>query len=473
MNLPPPPQDDDPIITQFKPITDQWKLTDEDINRIDPKTGHTILHNYCQHINTTPREVYRYLMETKGCDVNAQDKYNDTPVHDALRYFNPNGDITVLMYLLTQMNVNANIKGQYGYTILHYACEKINHLPLDVFKLLIETQGFDINVQNNNNSTPLHYALRDFDPTHGGNITVLTYLLSQKSINGNIKGWNGNTLLHTACININYLPLDVFKLLIETNGCDVNAQDDSNDTPIHNALSCFNPRNGGDTKALTYLLSQRGVNGNIKYKYAYTLLHDACEKINRLPLEIFKLLIETMGCDVNAQDNYKYTPLHYAIDFFDANAGGDITVLPYLLSQKDINGNIKGEDGDSLLHIACRRINYLPLDVFKLLIETNGCDVNVQNNDKDTPLHQALAYFKPHNNNDITVLTYLINQNNANINIKDQKGFNSLHLACICNISESTPSVELNAECDTIMCRIVEFIAERCVQEVLDETNLE
>jgi hypothetical protein len=54
MNLPPPPQDDDPIITQFKPYYDQWELTDNNINRIGPETGHTILHNYCCYINTTP-----------------------------------------------------------------------------------------------------------------------------------------------------------------------------------------------------------------------------------------------------------------------------------------------------------------------------------------------------------------------------------------------------------------------------------
>jgi hypothetical protein len=33
--------------------------------------------------------------------------------------------------------------------------------------------------------------------------------------------------------------------------------------------------------------------------------------------------------------------------------------------------------------------------------------------------------------------------------------------------------VELNAECDTVFCQIVEVIAERCIQEVLDENNME
>jgi len=67
MNLPPPPpQHDDPIITQFKPVNGQRELTDDNVKHIHPKTGETILHNYCRHINTTPIEVWRYLIEVKG-----------------------------------------------------------------------------------------------------------------------------------------------------------------------------------------------------------------------------------------------------------------------------------------------------------------------------------------------------------------------------------------------------------------------
>jgi ankyrin repeat protein len=122
MDVSPPPQADDPIITQFKPVEGQWELTGENITRIDPETGRTILHNYCRHINTTPLEVYRYLIEVKGCDINAQDKYNDTPIHLAFHFLNPNtgGDINLLTFLLNQKGVNINIKGQYDETLLHF-----------------------------------------------------------------------------------------------------------------------------------------------------------------------------------------------------------------------------------------------------------------------------------------------------------------------------------------------------------------
>jgi ankyrin repeat protein len=98
-----------------------------------------------------------------------------------------------------------------------------------------------------------------------------------------------------------------------------------------------------------------------------------------------------------------------------------------------------------------------------LLIETHGGDVNVQDKNKNTPLHVAFEYFNPNDGGDIAVLTYLINQNNADVNIKNCKGHNMLLLALINNF-------ELNSGSDTILSRFVEIIAERCVQQVLDET---
>jgi ankyrin repeat protein len=182
------------------------------------------------------------------------------------------------------------------------ACEKINKLPLKIFKCLIETHGADVNVQDDSGDTPIHIAFRHFDPDEDKDTSLLTYLIDQKNVNGKIKGINGSTLLHLACERIsNRLYLDVFETLIETHGADINARDYAGDTPIHVALRCCDE---DDIGTLTYLINQKNVNANIKGEDGYTLLDYARKKINEeLPLEIFGELRHKHGFD---DDGYYY-----------------------------------------------------------------------------------------------------------------------------------------------------------------------
>jgi hypothetical protein len=98
-------------------------------------------------------------------------------------------------------------------------------------------------------------------------------------------------------------------------------------------------------------------------------------------------------------------------------------------------------------------------------------DANVQNKNNDTPLHYAFRSFELDDGGAIKILTYLVSQENVNVNIKGRYCYSLLHLACIINLSGSRRSVALNAECDTVLCQIVELIVERCIGQVLDETT--
>jgi ankyrin repeat protein len=218
---------------------------------------------------------------------------------------------------------------------------------------------------------------------------------------------------------MNILPIDIFKVLIETLGYDVNAQDDGNDTPLHVALKNFYPDYGGDINILTYLINQKNVDANIKGEYGSTILHTACEKINDLPLEIFKVLIETYGADINAQDKYRDTPFHDALDRFNPNDGGDITVFMYFLNQMGVNANIKGKDGYTILHLVC---------ICEIAYSDYGDDDDDHDDDED--------------------------------DYSSDEG-----------LEDSIMGDKLNQEADTNLCRIVEAIVEKCVQQVLDDTT--
>jgi ankyrin repeat protein len=419
--------DTNPIITQFRPREGQWELTEDNINRVDPDTKQTILHNYCQYIDSTPLEVFEYLIKIKGCDINLQDGDNDTPVHIAFWRIQPNDDINILTYFLHLNDINVNIRGQYGFTLLHCACTNINTLQLETFKYLIEIKGADINVQDDRNQTPLHCAIFQFNP-NDGNLTTLIYLLTLDGINANLKDDHDVTLLHMACFHINTLPLDVFKSLVETNGGDVNTLDENNLTPICRAIHEFDTNYGGDVTILRYLLSRNDINVRTKGVNGVTLLHIACLCINKLPFDVFQRLIEMNDGNVIEQDRNRDTPVYLALCQFNINCGGDVNVITHLLSQKCVNVNSEDSNGNTLLHIACRCIGALPIEVFKLLIELKGGDINVKNHSNMTPLDSALIHF--FRGCDGNILTYLLSQNGVNVNTKGQNGRTLLHWAC-------------------------------------------
>jgi len=126
------------------------------------------------------------------------------------------------------------------------------------------------------------------------------------------------------------------------------------------------------------------------------------------------------------------------------------------------------------------------------LIENGGCDLNGQDNDNNTLFHQALKHLNRHNG-DITAFASLINQKAFNINTKGWYGHTLLHSACFDHISDFNDDTDSygdyfdsddeymdledyfddyqEAEADTFSSQIVEIIAERCVQQVLDENN--
>jgi ankyrin repeat protein len=131
-------------------------------------------------------------------------------------------------------------------------------------------------------------------------------------------------------------------------GADFNATYDDGNTLLHFAISNVKP--GCNTAIITYLLTQAGVN-TIQDKDGRALLHLACQQINLLPLDVFKILIERHGGDVNIQDNTKRTPVHYA--FVEFKLGRNDSILKYLLTQKNIDLTASNKKGNTLLHLAC------------------------------------------------------------------------------------------------------------------------
>ena len=92
-------------------------------NASDPATGETTLHNYCKYINSTPIEVFKYLIGVRASIFTL--RMNPIKPHFLLHLminFRPNGGNIgdTLIYLLNQNGVNVHTQGQYGSTSLHH-----------------------------------------------------------------------------------------------------------------------------------------------------------------------------------------------------------------------------------------------------------------------------------------------------------------------------------------------------------------
>jgi hypothetical protein len=107
---------------------------------------------------------------------------------------------------------------------MHSLCNDIRNVPFKLLKELIEIHKFDLNLKSTDNMTPINLALE----THFANIPtdLLMYLLNQPGVK-----INENSLLLSACKNIQRLPLHLYQFLIETLGGDIN--------PVH--FGCINP----------------------------------------------------------------------------------------------------------------------------------------------------------------------------------------------------------------------------------------
>ena len=370
-------------------------------------------------------EVAKLLIE-KGADVDAKDNYDWTPLHYALR----NGHLEVAKLLiekgakydekyktkdgftylmafsscglidyckeLISKGADVNAENRYGWTSLHFAGDK-GHL--EVAKLLIEkgakydekyqtkdgvtylmafsgcglidyckeliSKGADVNAKTNYGLTALHLA------TENGHLEVAK-LLIKKGMDVNAKTnycWTA-TALHRAAFKGS---VDFAKLLINK-GADVNAKTNYGWTALHLATE-----NGH--LEVAKLLIEKGAKYDEKYQtkdgVTYLMAFSGCGLIDYCKELISK------GADVNAENRYGWTPLHYAA------IKGHLEVAK-LLIEKGAKYDEKYQTNNGVTYLmafsGCGLIDYC-----KELI-SKGADVNAENRYGWTPLHYALVY---------------------------------------------------------------------------------
>ena len=315
-----------------------------------------------------------------------------TQLHDACE----RGDLEQVTFLLSNEECDINSRNIHGNQPLHIACKNAD---LEIVKVLLKDQKCYSNTRNKDGDTPLHLAC------HNKVLPIVRLLLEQKCSTyiRNKKGEiaqriplnkNGDCLLHIAC---RWESIDIVRNLITTERCDLNFRNGDLNTPLH--IACYQK-----SLQIIRLLLESRCNISIPNKKGVIaqniplsedgdcLLHIACQWVD---MDIVIYLISDQKCNLNITNNKWNTPLHIAC--FKQS----LTIIKLLLEMKCkvkisnkkgvIAQNIPlNEDGDCLLHIACR---WGDVDIVRYLIMDENCDLNIQNGTSNSPLHIA-CYWK-------------------------------------------------------------------------------
>jgi len=206
------------------------------------------------------------LLINKGADVKARNNSGLT----SLNLAEDGEKLDVMKLLVNKLATLDNITPLYA--AIKYGTSK-------AVKLFIET---DVNANHNKDETLLHYAAKV------GNLDVMRLLLG-KGIDVNVKQNDGTTPLHLA--SLYNIDSNVVKFLLD-NGADVNAKSDYGTTPLHSVAN-------RDSFEAVKLFLENGADSNAKDNHGYTSLHYAAHKGS---VNVIKLLLEK-GADVDGKTN--------------------------------------------------------------------------------------------------------------------------------------------------------------------------
>ncbi|WP_264735341.1 ankyrin repeat domain-containing protein [Wolbachia endosymbiont (group A) of Rhinocyllus conicus] len=311
---------------------------------------------------------------SQNANVNTTDIYSWTPLHWAAF----KDRLEIARFLIKKgADINAADKGPYGKKPIHVAAENNSK---DIIELFL-SKGVGINDTDKQGYTPLHYA------AWRGRLEVAKFLIEEYA-NSIFKYNNGSTLPCDAPLSNHF---HIIKCSIGEKDI-LEIKDNSGRVPLHCAAS------NGKLDVVKYFIDEEKVDVNIKDNGYWTPLHWASWGGH---LDIAKYLVDKRA-NINAKDKGSKIPLNVAID----QKHND--VVKYLeQAQLDLDKELliaaKGGDLNKVIGLISK-----------------GANVNVKDNNDDTPLHLAVGY--------LDVVKYLISKG-ANINAKCKAGKTTLDIA--------------------------------------------
>jgi len=340
---------------------------------LENQFGYSILFYAAKHGNLKLIKIYL----AAGADINGKDQNSNTVLIYAY-YFKQDA---ILKYLLTQPNINVNIKGKNGNSIWMLA---IADWRVPIIELLLDTKTDIINNKDLRGLSALMIA------TIARDKNKIDYLL-QKGADPNLFDHDGSTALMyaiainapvtklssnneaAALLDLEEQDLTIVKLLLDKkNNTNVNMQDKNGDTALIYAIEKKR------LKTINYLL-QNGADPNKTDNNGRSSLTLAIEKQH---IVILNCLLEN-GADPHHRDHKKTTTLMTAAD------QGNLIVFNQLL-QKQVDLIATDESGNSALMFAAQNGHLTIIKTIVTLLEFNAkSQINMQNAYGHTALYIA------------------------------------------------------------------------------------
>ena len=175
----------------------------------------------------------------------------------------------------------------------------------------------------------------------------------------------------------------------------------------------------GQLKILKYFLEEKQADVNAVNAFKEPIVFAAARRKHR---DIIRYLFEERNADLTMTDvngdNILYTTIKE----------NDLISMKYVLDEKKIPLDVSGKNkyGRALLHLAAFFNN---VSILSYLVEEKHADVNISDNKGQTPLHRA-AY-----HNQTMACEYLI-KHGANIMQEDENGTTPLQMTSSQNLTE-------------------------------------
>ncbi len=325
------------------------------INQTD-NNGRTPLQWACSGGN----EAVARLLLQQGAAIKQADNHGWTPFHDACY----KGHEAVARLLL-QQGAAINQADNHGWTLLHHACKGGHE---GVVALLLQQDGIRINIQDENERTPLVVAIKCIRKSRRAAELLLEVLCQTRKGLSQIKA-----VIKKSGLKSNEVAF-VKSRLRKFNQVKAANQLAFTTIPQRKFLKACEKGQLGQVKKL---LTTPGIDINAPCAYHETALLKACAEGRT---QVVKFLLSQKGIDSHQVDNAGQTPLHVAC------TEGHTNVVELLLIHDCIDVNLGDNDGDTPLHIACAEGQ---TNVVELLLIHDGIDVNLEDNNGDTPLNIA------------------------------------------------------------------------------------